>query len=244
MNWYLIPYYIAILSYVFLYLSNKYYKAPATALAWILVVSSALSSLYIFEPIIQIATLLGPYFSPPFIMLSLTFAWHLYFSWISFAAKSTQTKMLENVKKDFLKKLDDAFGEAIRESWEALKGLFKEPLEYLYQFLVEAYIRFTNIPKMFWNGFYYLFYFTTSLGGSIDKNLIPPIPPPVQIGRTKTELLNGKFWMKRNENDIYFSLNKFENDKDNTFVSEETYNLFRTWVGLPEDVDLKQVRKI
>ena len=244
MNWYLSPSLISILSYVLLYLSNKYYKPASTILAWSLIVSSALSSLAVFRPIIQLSTLLGPYLSPPFIIISLSFAWHLYFSWMSFAAKSTKTKFLENIKNDFLKILDDAFGEVTRELWESIKLFFKEPLEYLYQFLVEAYIRFTNIPKMIWNIFYYFFYSITSLGGSLDKDLIPPIPPPAQIGRTKNELLEGRFWKNRDEDDIYFSLNKFNYDKDNTFVSEETYNLFRTWVGLPEDVDLKQVRQI
>ena len=82
------------------------------------------------------------------------------------------------------------------------------------------------------------------MGGSLDKDLIPPIPPAVQLGRTKNEILNGRFWKNRNENDIYFSLDKSEYDKDNTFVSEETYNQFRTFVGLPEDVNLKQVKKV
>ena len=244
MNWYLLPSPITLLSYVLLYLSNKYYKTASTTLAWILIWSSALSSLAVFRPIIQLSTLVGPYLGPAFILTSLSFTWHLYFSWLSFAGKSTGTKFLENIKKDVLKILDDAFGEVIRQLWEALKGVFKEPLEYLYQFLVESWIGLTNIPKTIWNLFHSFFYAITSLGGSLDKDLIPPIPPAVQLGRTKNEILNGRFWKNRNENDIYFSLNKSKYDKDNTFVSEETYNQFRTFVGLPEDVNLKQVKTL
>jgi len=245
MNWYLSPSLISILSYVLLYVSNKFFQPAVPVLVQILIWSSALSSLAVFRPIIQLSTLLGPYLSPPFIMLSLSFAWHLYFSWISFAAKSTKTKSLEDFKEYFLKKLLGLpLVKAIWELWESIKSFFIKPLEYLYYYFIEFYIAITNIPKMFWNLFHSFFIFVTSLGGSIDEDLVPPIPPAAQLGRTKDEILNGKFWKKRGENDIYFSMDKYENNKDNTFVSEENYNLFRTFVGLPEDIELKQVKTI
>ena len=249
MRWYyrlpLLPSYIAMVSYVFLYFSNKYYTSAVTTLAWILIVSSALSSLAVFKPIIQIGTLVGPYLAPLFIILSFSFVWHLYFSWISFAAKSTKTKFLEDFEKSFVNGFSNLpFVIATRELWESIKSFFIEPLKTVYYYFMEFYIGFTNIPKMMWNLFHTFFIFVTSLGGSIDDDLLPPIPPAAQIGRTKYEIQNGKFWKKRNENDIYFSLTKYENNKDNTFVSKEQYNSFRTFAGLTEDVDLKEVKII
>lgn len=95
--------------------------------------------------------------------------------------------------------------------------------------------------KELWNQNLKLAKLAVTMGGTIDEDIIPPLPDPFL---SKSLIEKGKFWKFSNGNTIYWSQDKTKNNKDQTFPNIETYNNFRKSNGLSDDSILANITKI
>jgi len=198
----------------------------------------------------------------------LMMVWNVIYAWISYVSDSSgNPKMKEDMDKfkDILlgpvnaivfvwntvvNGISSVFG-VIVESWNNIKAIYESCIKTLVaawnlfvEIIVTLWYEGTLSLKRLWNQMVKIYSIVVSLGGTIDEEILPPIPDQFVL-QSKEELNNGLFWKYNGEDTIYWSEVKTDYEKTLQFSNKYKYINTREYLGFEsKDESLRKVKKI